>query len=100
MSEKESKSRSTKISSSGGQDEWRRGLKALEANSLEKLQRALPALEREVSLLFCFTFRVVVRPGDCVKIVPCVVFVYIKLGNEAFEFQGFLRFCVPVQPHR
>ncbi|KAJ9688907.1 hypothetical protein PVL29_014523 [Vitis rotundifolia] len=30
------------------QDEWRRGLKALEANSLEKLQRALPALEREV----------------------------------------------------
>eukprot|EP00261_Vitis_vinifera_P037520 XP_019078763.1 PREDICTED: DCN1-like protein 5 isoform X2 [Vitis vinifera] len=30
------------------QDEWRRGLKALEANSLEKLQRALPKLEREV----------------------------------------------------
>lgn len=69
MSEKELKSRSTKISSSGGQDEWRRGLKALEANSLEKLQRALPALEREVSILFCFTFRGVVRPGDWVKIV-------------------------------
>lgn len=33
-------------------DEWRTGLKTLEANSLEKLVKALPALEREVFVLF------------------------------------------------
>ena len=33
------------------QDEWRRGMKDLEATSLEKLVKALPGLEREVCVL-------------------------------------------------
>jgi len=30
------------------QNEWRRGLKALKINTIDKLRRELPALEKEV----------------------------------------------------
>ncbi|RVW43706.1 DCN1-like protein 5 [Vitis vinifera] len=58
------------------QDEWRRGLKALEANSLEKLQRALPALEREV-----------MRPSNF-KDFYAFAFRYSLTGKRAAEDAG------------
>lgn len=33
------------------QDEWRMGLKGLRADSVSKLKKALPELEREVGML-------------------------------------------------
>lgn len=71
------------------QDEWRRGLKALRADTVTKLKKALPDLEREVSYVKCSTLWVR---------MSCIWYPHWqnKLGNGSLSWWIFILTILPL----
>lgn len=76
------------------QDEWQRGLKSLKVDTITKLKKSLPGLEKEVSkpdnfedfYLYAFRYSLIEDKQKCIDIETACILLDIVLGSQ-FQIQ-------------